>query len=149
MQRMSLHYHIGKSWMYRPLTISSKKQFKSRLTKWKLFKNLKGDEVVWMARKQLKRKIEENKETVFQINERQVPPEKIDQKLKRMKVKKESFIHYGSPMACEIFRHPKIELKATLMSLTQLLPRSSTTRHHVSKRIPRKGLQAQKTRFRV
>jgi len=131
--------------MYRPLKISSKKQFKSRLTKWKLFKNLKGDEVVWMARKQLKRKIEENKETVFQMNERKVPPEKIDQKLKRMKVKKESIISYGSPMACEIFRHSKIELRANLMSLTQLLPQSSTIRHHVSKRLPRMGLQAQKT----
>jgi hypothetical protein len=142
---MSLHYHIGKSWMYRPLKISSKKQFKSRLTKWKLFKNLKGDEVVWMARKQLKRKIEENKETVFQMNERKVPPEKIDQKLKRMKVKKESIISYRSPMACEIFRHSKIELRANLMSLTQLLPRSSTIRHHVSKQLSRMGLQAQKT----
>jgi hypothetical protein len=131
--------------VYRPLTISSKKQFKSRITKWKLFKNLKGDEVVWIARKQLKRKIEENKETVFKMNERQVPPEKIDQKLKRMKVKKESFIPYGSPMACVIFRHSKIELIANLMSLTQLLPRSSTTTHHVSKRLPRMGLQAQMT----
>jgi hypothetical protein len=98
-----------------------------------------------MARKQLKRKIEENKETVFQMNERQVPPEKIDQKLKRMKVKMESFIPYGSPMACEIFRHPKIELRATLMYLTQLLPQLSTTRHRVRKRLPRMGLQAQKT----
>jgi hypothetical protein len=79
-----------------------------------------------MARKERKRKFEDGKETAFYMNERLVPPEKINRTLKRMKVQEDALVSHGSPTACEI---PCVfDLKGTyLIRFLQLLPLSSTT----------------------
>jgi len=60
------------------------KQYKDRLAKWKLTKNIKRDQALWMVQKQQKRKSHEGKDTIFKINGRPVKKAKIERHKIRM-----------------------------------------------------------------
>lgn len=62
--------------------ISAQKQYRDRIKKWGLNKNIQPDEMEAMIRKQQKRKLESNKRSTFRVRKRPVNPEKINQYIK-------------------------------------------------------------------
>jgi hypothetical protein len=56
------------------LTDDRERQYKRKIAAWKLDKNIKDADMKVMLRKQLKRKLEDGKESEFEVNERAVPP---------------------------------------------------------------------------
>ena len=62
-----------------------------------------------MALKQPKRKIEADKGTIPQANDRPVPQEKINQMIKEVEVLEDFLGSYESPMSGEIFCHFRFE----------------------------------------
>lgn len=60
-------------------------QYKKRIKKWKLEKNVKKDVMELMIKKREKRKVEEDKDTQFSINGHQVSEERLERFKKRFK----------------------------------------------------------------
>ncbi|OBT47133.1 hypothetical protein VE00_03127 [Pseudogymnoascus sp. WSF 3629] len=58
------------------------KQYKDRIKKWGLNKNIQPDEMEAMIRKQHKRALESNKPSAFRVRKRPVNPKKIDRYIK-------------------------------------------------------------------
>lgn len=78
----------------------SERQYKTRISQWRLDKNIQDDEIRFMAQMQVKRKLED-KETKFQIRGRDVNPEKISRAVKRKKISDEELL--AMPTARKIF----------------------------------------------
>jgi hypothetical protein len=65
------------------LTDNRERQYKRKIATWKLDKNIKDADMKVMLRKQRKRKLEEGKESKFEVNGRPVPPQKINRFVQR------------------------------------------------------------------
>jgi hypothetical protein len=67
------------------LSTSRERQYKTRIRKWDLEKKMKNNEMIFIARKDRKRKIEEGKDTAFFVKrdrKRLVDPRKISRFIK-------------------------------------------------------------------
>ncbi|PMD28777.1 hypothetical protein L207DRAFT_383028, partial [Hyaloscypha variabilis F] len=78
---------------------ASEKQLKSRIATWGFdVKNIKGHTMVRMARARLKRKREGGKDSIFLVNNRQVPDRNINRYLKRKRSPKRAFYLWQAPL---------------------------------------------------
>jgi hypothetical protein len=75
---------------------NSKRQYKTRITKWKLEKNIKDVEMDAIAQKQIKRKSQEGKESAFRVRSRPVPQYKIRRYTKNKNVTESVFLSRSS-----------------------------------------------------
>jgi hypothetical protein len=79
-------------------TPAREKQLKSRLTKWRFdIKNVKGDNMVQIARARVKRKREYNKDSWFRANKKLVPERKINRYLKQNNITEEDLLSMPTP----------------------------------------------------
>jgi hypothetical protein len=91
-------------------TSHREKQLKSRIAKWGFdIKNIKGHTMVHMARARLKRKREDGKDSLFLVNNRQVPDRNINRYLKRNKISEESLLSMASPINGTIVLYAEAE----------------------------------------
>jgi hypothetical protein len=80
-------------------TSHREKQLKSRIATWGFdVKNIKGHTMVRMARARLKRKREGGKDSIFLVNNRQVPDRNINRYLKRKRSPKRAFYLWQAPL---------------------------------------------------
>jgi hypothetical protein len=70
----------------------SDRQYKRKIAAWKLEKNIKDADMKVMLRKQLKRKVEEGKESEFFVNGRPVPPQKMNRFVQRKSFTKDKIL---------------------------------------------------------
>lgn len=68
------------------------KQYKRRIAIWNLQKNVKDADMRVILRKNLKRELEDGKESDFYINERLVPPHKMARFVKRHEMTDETIL---------------------------------------------------------
>jgi hypothetical protein len=80
---------------------SRKRQYKRRIAQWHLDKNVKDNEVRFMAKKQKVRKEVENKDTTFRVRGREVQPQKIFRGAKRKNVFEDVDMSVASPIPRE------------------------------------------------
>jgi len=80
-------------------TQSRVRQYKGKIKQWKLDKNVKDSEMVFIINKQKKRKIE-GKDTKFRVRGRTVGPEKIARTMKRKNISEDD-LSQSSPGASE------------------------------------------------
>jgi hypothetical protein len=83
MDSMRREYPKSYSWVISPLIDDRERQYKRKITAWKLDKNIKDADMKVMLRKQLKRKLEEGKESEFEVNGRPVPPQQMSRFIQR------------------------------------------------------------------
>ncbi|KAH7317559.1 hypothetical protein BKA65DRAFT_514723 [Rhexocercosporidium sp. MPI-PUGE-AT-0058] len=87
--------------------VATQRQYKTKISEWHLDKNIKDEEIRFIARTQVKR-AHEDKDTDFRVRGRDVDPEKISRAVKRKKITEEellampaaptpSDISYGTP----------------------------------------------------
>jgi hypothetical protein len=62
------------------------RQYKRKIATWNLEKNIKDADVRIMLRKQLKRKLEDEKDSIFTVHGRSVPPQKLSRFVQRKEV---------------------------------------------------------------
>jgi hypothetical protein len=70
----------------------SERQYKRKIAAWKLEKNIKDADMKVMLRKQLKRKVEDGKESEFSVNGRPVPPQKMNRFVQRKSVTQDTIL---------------------------------------------------------
>lgn len=88
---------------------------KTRISKWGLDqKNVKGDDMLAIARTRLNRKLFENKDSSFYMNKRPVDDNKIDRFVKRNKISDYTLLSMASQVDGETF-HARY-IRASLMS---------------------------------
>lgn len=91
--------------------VATERQYKIKISEWHLDKNIKDEEVRFIAQTQLKRAFED-KDTNFRVRGRDVDPEKIARAVKRKKITEDellampsaptpSDISYGTPSAVD------------------------------------------------
>ena len=68
------------------------RQYKRKVTAWKLDKNIKDADMKVMLRKQLKRKLEDEKESEFTLNGRPVPSQKMCRYVQRKGITDEEIL---------------------------------------------------------
>jgi hypothetical protein len=79
------------------------KQVKDRLKKWGFtMKNVKEDDMLAIARKRLKRKLLDGKESTFRINKQPLKDKNIDRFLKRKNVSDYTLLSMASPLNGEM-----------------------------------------------
>jgi len=84
---------------YKADALAREKQLKSRIAKWGFdVKNIKGDIMVQMARKRVKRLRDHGKKSVFRVGEQVVPVRKINRYLKRKRISEEELLSLPSPV---------------------------------------------------
>lgn len=84
---------------------SREKQLKTRLAKWRFdTKNVKGDMMLEIARKQAKRKRVDGKDSAFCVNEKPVEQQKIRRYLRRNNISEGELLSMASPCNGEISR---------------------------------------------
>jgi transposase len=82
---------------------SREKQVKDRLKKWGLtIKNVKEDDMLAIARKRLKRKVFDDKESAFRVNKQPLTEKNIDRFLKRKKISDCTLLSITSPINGEV-----------------------------------------------
>jgi hypothetical protein len=82
---------------------SREKQVKDRLKKWGLaIKNVKEDNMLAIARKRLKRKVFDDKESAFRVNKQPLTEKNIDRFLKRKKISDCTLLSITSPINGEV-----------------------------------------------
>jgi hypothetical protein len=70
----------------------SERQYKQRVKKWSLEKNIKDSDMKVILRKQMKRKLENDKESDFTIHGQPVQQHKIERYKQRKKVSPEEYM---------------------------------------------------------
>jgi hypothetical protein len=82
------------------------KQYKTKISQWRLDKKVKDGEMKAIVRKQAKRKLE-GKDSGFRVRGRAVEPKKIERYKKRKNVSEEALLSQPSPAAGEYgISHP-------------------------------------------
>ncbi|KAE9364310.1 hypothetical protein N431DRAFT_355172 [Stipitochalara longipes BDJ] len=71
--------------------VASQRQYKIKISEWRVGKNIKVDEYKFMVQTQANR-AQENKDTHFRVRGRDVAPEKIERAVKRQKLSDQELI---------------------------------------------------------
>ena len=79
----------------------SPKQLKDRMTKWNLKKYAQRHDMIAIARTQLQRKRDEQKESAFYLNDKPVAERKISRFLKRNKISEDALLSIKDPVEGE------------------------------------------------
>jgi hypothetical protein len=79
--------------------LSRKRQYKRKISQWHLDKNVKDAEMQFIVQKQKKRKVSEDKDTVFRVRGRRVEQEKITRTIKRKNISEDALLSAPSPAA--------------------------------------------------
>ncbi|KAL0931268.1 uncharacterized protein CTRU02_214003 [Colletotrichum truncatum] len=100
--------------------LATQKQYKLRIKRWKIEKNIKTSESQAMIRIQKQRQEHEGRSTTFILRKRKVPPEKIDRFAKRQKrcedgaspvsVPTPADLTYHTPPQLDVMKSPSIGL---------------------------------------
>jgi len=75
-----------------------------------LEKNVKDVEMQYIAQKQKKRKLLEDKDTAFRVRSRTVEPEKITRTVKRKKISEDALLFAPSPNTRKCIQFPTLYL---------------------------------------
>ncbi|CZR67940.1 uncharacterized protein PAC_17839 [Phialocephala subalpina] len=78
---------------------ATERQYKRKIAQWKLEKYIRDDDMQVVLRKQLKRKLEEGKESEVSVNGKPVPPQKMQRFVQRKRLTDEAILAYeaGTP----------------------------------------------------
>lgn len=79
------------------LMYTRQRQYKRKIKLWHLDKNVKNTEIQFIVYKQKKRKILQDKDTIFRVRGRAVEPEKIARTVKRKNISEDALLPVSSP----------------------------------------------------